>query len=145
MKISAVIFAGMAALFAAGKANACTLAPPPHWPTILSEGGPAVAVVRVVKIERAEQPSVTEYFETWDYTATVRSIDTIQGTPEPEYEVSGVGEVKVLKDGVMFCADQMNLSVGDVEFGVERPDGTFFIVEPHSIPSQFTSRIEAFK
>lgn len=143
-KLAILPLAGALSLMATS-AWACTLPPPPHWPSLLSDSGPAMAIVRVVKIERAEAPRVTDYFETWNYTATVRPINVLQGSPKSEYTVVGVGEVQRLKDGPMFCADRMTLAVGDIRFGYETADGGLNILEPQHIPDQFVSRLEAFQ
>ncbi len=145
MKTGALIIALALAALGATPAYACLPEAPPHWESIFIENGPAVAIVRIVKMERAEEARVTEYFESWDYTATARVLDVIQATPKREYPVIAVGESRRLRDGPMYCADRMTLNVGEVHFGYERPDGSLRIYPSAYIPPEYSARVEAFK
>ena len=124
-------------------ALACVAEAPPPWERLFADRGPTVVIGRVIEVRRAAEPRSNGSFEMWDDTATIRSIDAVQGEPAATYAVTAVGEVTRLRDGPMFCADRMTLSPGDVVLGHERPDGSLRVVQPDQIPDFLRVRVEA--
>ncbi|MGI4818105.1 MAG: hypothetical protein ACRYFE_06255 [Janthinobacterium lividum] len=122
-------------------ALACIPEAPAPLENLFSEDGPPSAVVRVVRMERAEEPKVTEFFKSWNYTATVRPIVALKGAPKRDYDIVLVGDYIRLKDGPMFCPDRMNINVGDVVFGFERPDGSLRTYPLSVLAGEYRDRV----
>jgi len=110
----------------ASEAHACIPEPPAPWSTVLVEGGPTVLIGQVVKVELAERPRASGAFLITEATATIRSLEAVQGGPVADARVSGAVRVRNARpDAPMFCGDFLGLQAGDLVLAVRRADGSF--------------------
>ena len=146
MKTGALIIAFALATLGAAPARACIPEPPPHWPSILRADGPALFVGRVTTVERLPEPRRTATLAVTESKATIELLEAVRGQPKPTYALTAAESVRRLDayDG-MVCVDFQHLKAGDLVLGMEAPKGAVRIFEPQQIPSEFTSRIEAYR
>lgn len=129
----------------ASPALACIGEPPPPLP-LVAPGGPALLIGRVVQVEADPTPERTAVFEIFRSTATVQRLETLQGEPDASYAVTGADRVRVLtQPAPMYCGDFQLLKVGEVVFGMERPDGSLRTFRLEQTPREFLARLEAYR
>ena len=146
MKTGALIITFALASLGAAPAWACIPEPPPHWPSLLRADGPALFIGRVTTVERLPLLRRTATLEVAESKATIVRLEAIQGQPKPAYTLTAAESVRRLDDYAgMVCVDFQRVKVGDLVLGMEVPSGAVRLFEPHQVPPEFTSRIEAYR
>ncbi|HBY43909.1 MAG TPA: hypothetical protein DEH03_09515 [Brevundimonas sp.] len=146
MKTGALIIAFAIAALGTAPAAACIPEPPPHWPSILRADGPTLFIGRVTTVETLPEPRRTTTLEITESRAVIERLEAIQGQPKPTYALTAAESVRRLGDYAgMVCVDFQRVKVGDLVLGMEAPNGALRLFEPHQVPPEFTSRIEAYR
>ena len=116
------------------EARACIAEAPPHWPTVLKPDGPAVFVGRVIRTELDERPVKLGVFQVTQASATIRSLERVQGPSVQVARVIGAISAKPLvAEPPTFCGDRLKLQAGDLVIGLRRPDGSVRAILPQDV------------
>lgn len=79
-------------------------------------------------------------------TARIERLEAVQGETEASYEVTDAVQAERLPGSdAMVCVDFLRVEAGDIVFGLERPDRSLRIFEPHQIPEDLRPRLEAYR
>lgn len=146
LKTKVLIIAFALAALGVAPARACLPDPPPHWPSLLRADGPALFIGRVTTVERLPEPRRTAALEITESKATITRLEIVQGQPQATYALTAAESVRRLNDYTgMVCVGFQRVTVGDLVFGMETPNGAVRLFEPQQVPPEFTSRIEAYR
>lgn len=130
----------------ASSVQACIPDPPPHWPSLLRADGPALFVGRVTMVERLPEPSRTQTIEVIQSKATIARLETLQGDPQKSYTLTAAETARPLGGYQgMICVDFQRVKPGDIVLAMETGTGAVRVFEPQQVPSQFSSRLEAYR
>lgn len=142
--VSASILAAVGVF--ASSVQACIPDPPPHWSSLLRADGPALFIGRVTTVERLPEPSRTPTIEVIQSRATIARLETLQGEPQETYILTAAESARPLGGYQgMICVDFQRVKPGDIVLAMETETGAVRVFEPQQVPSQFSTRLEAYR
>ncbi len=101
-------------------------------------------IVRVTRVDIAETPRISAYAEVFDETVTVELVETLQGSPDEQYQKVQPHSRRYLTDNVMRCSLwRVDLKVGDLVVAYENRDGSLHIPQPYHVPPDLKAVLEA--
>lgn len=130
----------------ASSVQACIPEPPPSWSALLRADGPALFIGRVTMVERLREPSRTPTIEVIQSRATIARLETLQGEPQETYILTAAESARPLGGYQgMICVDFQRVKPGDIVLAMETGTGAVRVFEPQQVPSQFSTRLEAYR
>lgn len=143
--LSGVIAVGLAVAAAVGPAQACAPEAPPYWPSVVREGGPAIAIGRVLSITPLSAPVLYRHYETDVAVAVIERVESIQGTIPLASAFTAATDVRMRGTGPLtdaWCGRRMDLQVGELVLVLHSEAGEFIAWPKRFVSPSLVARMD---